>query len=174
MKRGVFAVAGQIGSGKTSVARILKDFTLGSMVSFSRVISDLASAQGMTPSRDILQTIGANIVKESPEQFCKAVLHQARWSGGDLVIDGLRHPSIASTLRSLVSPVGLWIIYVEASVGVRQRRIIAEVGVDALQQWDARASERFVTELRVEADMIVTNEGSIEDLRVQVTEWLAT
>lgn len=174
MKSGVFAVAGRIGSGKTSVACLLGKLTGAPITSFSRTLKDLAQSQDIEPSREALQALGAVLVRESPEHFCQAVLDQANWHGGDLIVDGLRHLEIARILQTLVSPARLWIVYVEASFEIRRRRVIAEAGVDLLTGWDTQASEQSLPDLHVRSDVIITNEGSVAELRSRVAEWLAS
>ena len=173
MKSGVFAVAGQIGSGKSSVAEFLGALTGAAVTSFSRVLVDLAISNKLTPSRDVLQQLGAETAEKAPEMLCHKVLEQANWTGNDLVIDGLRHRTIAEKLRTFVAPKRLWIVYVEANVGLRRARVMAETGIDALPRWDAQPSELFLPELRRCADVVLTNEDSLDQLRFRVSYWIS-
>jgi dephospho-CoA kinase len=173
MRSGVFAVAGAIGSGKTSVAGVIREATGAPVVSFSRALRDLAVVRRLAPTRETLQSLGPELVEREPHEFCYSVLRQANWTDGDLVIDGLRHASIREILKSIVAPVRLWTIYVDASFPTRRGRVLAESGEDVLGLWESQASEKFLTELRGSADVVfINNSGTFTKLRDEIHRWL--
>ena len=172
MMGAVFAVAGQIGGGKTTIAHLLGQYLRAPVVAFSSALRELAIEAELLPSRENLQDLGSKIVESSPQILCNRVLQKAG-SAEDLVIDGLRHKVIAETLITLIAPKHLVIVYVDAAERTRRQRVLAETGRDALPGWESHSSERYVTELRALADGVISNDSTLQDVHAQVHALLA-
>lgn len=110
----VVAVSGPIGAGKTTVAVMLADRLGWPQTGYGDLIRAVAAGRGLPASRGVLQQIGAELINGGWGSFTTAVLDSATWRPGQpLVIDGLRHVQAASTLRRIVIPVPVTVIYLD-------------------------------------------------------------
>jgi dephospho-CoA kinase len=173
----VLGFAGKIASGKSAVSRKVADALGWPYVSFGNYVRTIARQRGLDESRRTLQNIGASLVSDNFEQFCWSVLGQADWNPGQpLVIDGVRHIEIVETLRRIISPSTLRIIYIEVDEDVRETRL-SEEGI-----WDSeqlRRIETHSTEVQVQsvlpetADLIVDGNKSVDILVDGILAWVS-
>src|SRR5574341_206680 len=94
-------------------------------VSFGDHVRAEARRLGLDDSaREVLQAVGEALIGAGWERFCRSVLAQADWTPGrPLVIDGVRHVQAVETLRPLVAPAALRLVYLEVPESVRERRL---------------------------------------------------
>ena len=115
---------GKIGSGKSTISKAVAKAMHWPFVSFGDHVRRVAIERGLTPLRANLQDVGLDLIGQGWEQFCLAVLRQAKWSPGEpIVIDGIRHEMAFRTLSELVRPATLKLVLVVTSEDERQRRI---------------------------------------------------
>jgi len=191
----VIGLAGGIGAGKSTVARILGEH--GAAV----IVSDRLNHQELD-SPEVIQTLvewfGPGLLGADGEILRPALAeivfndaqHRAR-------VEGLLHPRIDRRRRELIaiyrrdpqirlividSPLlfetGLnelcdAVVFVEASPGDRRRRIAAERG---WSEGDFRGREKLQKPLdskRFDADHIVVNNSGLDDLRAEVERLLS-
>lgn len=126
------ALAGRIGSGKTSVAVALADRLGWQRVGFGDYVRSEATRRGLNPgSREVLQELGEELLRRDLDGFCRAVLAQAdRAPDHGLVIDGVRHVAVFDALHRLLHPVPVRLVYLAASDKARQLRL------EAAGRWD--------------------------------------
>lgn len=170
------AFAGKIGSGKTTVSEAVSRSLGCKRVSFGDYVRHIVSIRGLEVTRESLQRIGTEILEADSFEFCKNVLEYSGWSQGEsLVIDGLRHSETIPLLNQLVSPVHLWIAYVDIDEQSRFERLgIREEGQRAAQtSADAHSSERQVETLRKIADLILDGRKPTADCVATLMEWMA-
>jgi dephospho-CoA kinase len=118
------AFAGRIGAGKSSVSAALASELKSKRASFGDYIRQVAASRGLNPTRDVLQTIGAELEATDATELCKAVLGSVDWRGGEsIVIDGVRHVSVLEILRELVSPLPLFFVYLDVEDSLRKTRL---------------------------------------------------
>ena len=127
MTGAVIALAGKIGSGKTSIAVALAHKLGCPRVGFGDYVRLEATKRGMDPgSREVLQELGESLLRQDLEGFCEAVLGQAnRAPDGSLIVDGVRHVAVLDALDRLLRPSPVRLIYLAASDEARQLRLAA-------------------------------------------------
>lgn len=122
----VIAVAGRIGSGKTSVAAALADTLRWPRVGFGDYVRLEAAKKGLDPgNREILQELGEVLLRRDVDGFCRAVLAQIDPPAEcGLVVDGVRHVLVLEALRRLLSPKPVYLIYLAATNEARRLRLM--------------------------------------------------
>lgn len=127
MTGAVIALAGKIGSGKTSIAVALAHKLDCPRVGFGDYVRSEATKRGLNPgSRQVLQELGESLLRQDLDGFCEAVLSQAdRAPDGGLIVDGVRHVTVLDTLHRLLSPSPVRLIYLAATDEARQLRLAA-------------------------------------------------
>jgi len=122
----VVGLAGPIAAGKTTIALELATELGTPCVSFGDAVRRVAFERSLPTDRATLQDLGEELVESGWEPFCRAVLAQAPWRPGQsLVIDGIRHLGAITTLRRLVAPSLLAIVFLEVSAEARRERLAA-------------------------------------------------
>ena len=177
MTSAVLAFAGAIGSGKTTISAGVAG-TLGwARVSFGDYVRAEARRRGLDDSsREVLQEVGEALIAQGWEPFCQAILAQALWvSGEPLVIDGVRHVRAVETLRELVAPAMLLVVYLDADEDVRRLRLREREGTYSARpyQIEMHLTEADVaTRLRALADYRVNAAVERDVVTQQIVAWL--
>src|SRR5437764_382109 len=109
----VLAVSGKIASGKSTLASTFANEVGWPYVSFGDYVRQIARQRGLEDTREVLQEIGDELIRQNLEGFCRSVLAQADWKPGQpLVIDGVRHFEVDDLLRRMVGPSKYVLTYV--------------------------------------------------------------
>ena len=159
----VVAIAGPIGSGKTTISRALAKQLECKHISFGDYFRQLAKESGRDPTdRQLLQHLGARYVSLSPERLCRDLLRNANWSPkeGSLVIDGVRHKEILEALRKSVAPLPISLVYIRRD-RVRSNSAAAQLGVENLALFDTHSTELQNDALRSAADVVVSGDDDV-------------
>jgi len=121
----IVAFAGAIGSGKSTISTALAKELGWARTSFGDYVREEAARRELDPtSRTVLQILGEQLIAEGWEPFCRAVLNRVSWRPGQaLIIDGVRHVKALETLRRLVAPLPIRLIYLALDDGSRAARI---------------------------------------------------
>ena len=83
--------------------------------SFEGFVRKTATSRGIEHTRESLQAIGENLEASDPVKFCRAVLDDAGWHPGEsAVVDGVGHIRIWETLKNIVAPQPIYMVYLEA------------------------------------------------------------
>ena len=176
MKPIVLSFAGSIASGKSTLS-IEAASSLGwSRISFGDYVRTVARRQGLGESRKVLQAVGASLINQGMEQFCRSVLAQVNWEFGQpLVVDGIRHAEAIDTLRRLVAPLELVLVFIAANELTREARLIHR-GLnhhERQQQIEAHSTEVQVqTVLPGIADLTVDSTQKTEELVKEIMIWM--
>ena len=176
MNPAVLAIAGPIGSGKTTTAALLVRRLGWPRDGYGDTIRAIAAARGLPASRGILQHLGAELTDASWDTFTRLVLSHAGWAPGQpLILDGLRHLPAATALRQAIAPLPGIIIYLDMPADIaltraRHRDQVTSPGtVGALH-----ATERGLPAVRDHADLTVqARELEPAQIAGQVTGYLA-
>jgi len=127
-------------------------------------------------SREALQDAGASLVEQGWDQFCRSVVAQAGWEPGQpLVIDGIRHAEAMDSLRALVAPAVLYLVFVDADRATREARLRERGDVDREQ---LERIERHSTELQLQtivpsmANLTVDGTRPVRDLVREIAGWV--
>lgn len=176
MKPIVLSFAGSIASGKSTLSIEVASSLGWQRVSFGDYVRTVAQRQGLGESREVLQAVGATLVNQGMEQFCRAVLAQVNWQPRQpLVVDGIRHAEVVSALRRLVAPSKLLLVFVAVNESTREARLI-ERGLTHQEQWqqfETHSTEAQVqTVLREMANLTVDSTRKIEELVKEIVMWV--
>ncbi|MFH7026652.1 MAG: AAA family ATPase [Heteroscytonema crispum UTEX LB 1556] len=176
MKPVVLGFAGSIASGKSTLSIEVALSLKWQRVSFGDYVRTVAQRQGLGESREVLQIVGASVVNQGIEQFCSSVLAQVNWKPGQpLVVDGIRHAEVVSTLHRLVTPSKLLLVFVAVNESIREARLI-EKGLTYCE--DLQHIETHSTEVQVQtvlskmADFTVDSTRKIEELVKEIVTWV--
>lgn len=176
MKSIVLVFSGSIASGKSTLSIEIAKALGWQRVSFGNYVRTVAQSQGLGGSREVLQAVGASLINQGIEQFCEAVLSQVNWEPGTpLIVDSIRHAEVALTLRRLVAPLELLLVFVTVDELTREARLI-ERGLTRCEQW--QLLEAHSTETQVQAvlpamaDLTVNSGRKIEELIQEIVMWL--
>lgn len=171
------ALAGGIGSGKTTIAGQLAARLGLPRVGFGDHVRDVARERGIAAARESLQSLGEELAGRGWEPFCRAVLAQADWRPGRaLVIDGVRHMETVDVLRSLMSPGGVRLVVIATPDELRAARVKARDAAAAgdLVRADAHSTEAQVrTALPAAADLVVDGSRPPAVIVDEIVAWLA-
>jgi dephospho-CoA kinase len=120
----VVAIAGKIGSGKTTITKSLAKLLQWPRAGFGDYVRAVARKRGESQAREHLQELGTQLLRNDPREFCKAVISSAEWRPGEgLIIDGLRHAETIGIIRELVSPAVLKIVLISVPEETRFQRL---------------------------------------------------
>jgi dephospho-CoA kinase len=172
----VIAFAGKIGSGKTTITKCLADALGWPRASFGDYVRKAVRERGLGETREVLQSVGTELLRASPPAFCNSVLQSSGWKlGNSLLIDGLRHAETIEIIQGLTQVVPLSIVFVRISEDLRLRRLEEREGWDANYRAvvEAHSSEAQVTSaLAGAADFVVDNDGPIRAAVSEVAKWI--
>ena len=172
----VLVFSGQIGSGKSKLSGEVAKALSWSYASFGNYIRSVAHSQGLDDTREVLQELGAGLVKKGAEDFCRALLAHYNWRSGEpLVIDGLRHKEVADALRRLVAPLEVRIAFLEVDEKIRKARLATEKQRDfeMFETVQKHSTEMQVkTELPRIADLKLQGNRTTQDLVHDIVTWV--
>jgi len=172
----VYAFAGRMGSGKTTLTKALAKAVGCKRASFGDYVRHVVKGRGLKQTRENLQKIGTELLEQDRLGFCSEVLYHSGWTPGEpLVIDGLRHAETIELIQQLVSPLRLKIVYIKVDDGIRLERLSArgEGERDALSVAESHTSEQQVgTILAQRADLTIDGGGSIQESTRKIVEWI--
>lgn len=173
----VLTFAGKIASGKSTLSRQVATAWNWPWASFGDYVRAEAQRQGMDPnSRSVLQQVSDQILGRGWHPFCRAVLETAQWTDGTtVVLDGVRHSEALTTLRDMVFPQRVALVFVTTPDVVREERLQGRGMVsENLQVSEHHASELQVhTTLINAADLIVDGTLAIDEATHVVLDWLS-
>src|SRR5207248_1229942 len=115
--------------------------------SFGAFVRKTATSRGAEHTRESLQEIGEELEAKDPLMFCRAVLDDAGWNPGEAaVVEGIRHVRIWKTLKNLVTPQPIFLVYLEAPEELRRTRLQERGAQEAnyLEKAEAHSTERDV------------------------------
>ena len=160
------AFSGRLGSGKSTLAHEVSASLGWPLASFGGYLRLMAAFRGLPDTRETLQELGATfIAREGPRPFSEMVLRSAGWKlGQPIVIEGVRHASVASALRELTAPLPLVLVYLQTSEEIRLQRLErrSEKELTRLSSIEGHSTEADVREtLRGIADLLVDSDQEL-------------
>jgi hypothetical protein len=140
-------------------------------------VRKIAKDEGLDEeSRDVLQELGARLVKSGPEEFCRDVLAEFDWRSGEpLIVEGVRHAEIVKALRRVVAPLEVRLVFLEVTDVRRIERLQSRDSavVERLKQVESHSTEKQVsTVLPGMADLRVSGDKSISELVLEIVTWV--
>lgn len=175
--RTAIGIIGHSGAGKTTLARTLAQAIPGAdIVSFGDAVRDRATAEGADPGdRSVLMRLGQSWVDTDVEGYCRTVLSRRRDNTEVLIIEGVRHEVVRSTLKTLLNPVDLTCVLLKAPYEVMVERMESdhETRTADAQQVLTHPTETQVDQLLLgAADLILDATMSAASNVQEVLDWL--
>lgn len=174
----IFTFCGPIGSGKSSVSKLFAAKVEAGWNSFGTTTREIAQERRLPVSREDLQRLGADLVANERDTFCRRVLNRATESGKKYaVVDGLRHRDVLQTLRKINHPDTVVVVYIDAPLAIRLERVKERDGLaaDQLAELDQHSTEIEVeTHLKGLATFVADNGGSKECCAESIFNWAAS
>jgi dephospho-CoA kinase len=165
------AITGRMGSGKSSLSKIIQEQEQAYVTSFSSKIRDIVVELNLTPNRTILQETGDFFRKFDEHVWTNALLKEIDKIEKSIVIDGIRYEFERNKLVSS----GFKIIkIITSSDTIRRSRISKRDNVsisnDIWEKWQNHPTELYVD--KIIADYSITNNDSLEKLKISISEIL--
>jgi dephospho-CoA kinase len=160
----VVAFSGKSRVGKTTLSRAIATQLNFGWASFGDYVRSVAAAAKLgDPTDSVLLHVGARLVEDDVHAFTTAVLSLAGWRrGGSVVLDGLRHLSVADQLRQIVAPEECRVVFVEATNETRARRYLeANDDMRSMHLRDSSHLGQDLQELCRGADLVIRNEADV-------------
>ncbi|MBS4064067.1 MAG: nucleoside monophosphate kinase [Chitinophagaceae bacterium] len=167
-------VLGQIGSGKTTVARQLSSSANIPMVSFGEYLRYyLKDVLKIEINRKNLQDTGQALIENDPVEFLNNVISFNTFDPKEIIFDGVRHKTILESLKKISKKVV--IICVDVPDNIRLKRVVnRDDGIDAnsaaklFNVANAHPVEKEIKEMMRDCDYHIDNSKEIENLIAQL------
>jgi dephospho-CoA kinase len=179
----IIGIAGSFGAGKGTVVEYLKKEKGFTHYSASGFIVEEIERRGLETNRDNMAIVANELrTNHGPSYIIDSLYARAKAFGGDVVIESLR--AVAEVKR--IKELGGKVLGVDADSELRFERSIARNSIKDhvthdkwLQQEQAESNQSDPNKQNIfgalkEADLVITNNGTIEDLNNQVEDFLLT
>lgn len=179
----IIGITGTLGAGKGTVVDYLlknKGFKHYSARAF---ITDEIVKRGMEVNRDSMVTVGNALRAEhNPAYVIESLYEQAKVAGGDAVIESIRTPGEVTAMRGKEN---FHLLAIDADKKVRYERVKARASATDFISYDefvaqeeremhaADPNKQNLAECIKQADVVIRNDGSFEDLYARVEKFLA-
>jgi cytidylate kinase len=154
----VIALAGPIGSGKTTITTQLSARLAWPHAAYGDLIRSIATDRGLGHDRATLQHIGTELIAAGWDAITRMVLNQAAWMRGEpLILDGLRHLGAAITLAETVAPLPTITVYLDipAAIGIARARRRDQLRHNPEQHEQRHPIELDLPAVRGRADLVL-------------------
>jgi dephospho-CoA kinase len=175
MEKIILGIAGEMGSGKGTIAKHVTEEHGGSAHRFSTILRDILDRISLEQSRDNIRTLSTTLRKNFGEDImAKSMYHDVQNDEHDIVlIDGIRRMADITYLRELPT---FKLIYVEADIKNRYERIVkrrenvddSEKTFEEFEKDNKDEPEIQIRDLKNYANYIVDNNGTYQDLYKQI------
>lgn len=177
MAKLILGIAGEMGSGKGSIAKhVVQNYDAGAH-KFSQIFRDILDRIHLEQSRENISTLSLILRKNFGEDIlAKSMYHDVQNDTHEIiVIDGVRRLEDIIYLRQLPE---FKLLYIEADIKVRYDRLVkrgenvgdAEKNFEQFKKDHEANADAYIVDLKNYADSIIDNNGSYSDLYVQVDE----
>lgn len=163
----IIGIAGEIHSGKTTIARALaSDF---GFVHFenSDVLKEILESVGVLANRDNMYSVAqAMFGLLGKDILAKGWISKAsEMDGEDLVVSGIRYPE---ELDVYLQYGKFKLVYVECPSLIREERIKVSEGIGSSALESYMESEAYHDVLKSRADHVINNSGALSDLTCSI------
>ncbi len=171
----VIAFSGKIGSGKSSISKLIAEEFHFNRVSFGDYVRKVATEGGIEHTRINLQDLGEALLANNPTQFCLNVLNEASLVSKYVVVDGIRHRIVLEEIKKIIHPNRLIHLHLHVSEDRRIERVYdrQSTSPDEIRSFDTHPSETQVSSVLIDlADKIIDADKGIEYVVAEIVEWL--
>ena len=169
-ERLVTGITGRIGSGKTTVGKYLESGYGFQYVRYSEVLAEWRAKD--PESKAQLQKVGWEVMAGGMQAELNRRLIARIKPDADVAVDGLRHPLDYATLSSSF-PESFRLLFIDSPPRLRFERLNQKGKYADLTSFDTADShlvEQQIDSLRVDATLVIRNEGSLQDLYATVDQ----
>jgi len=173
-ERLVVGITGRIGSGKTTVGRYLESRYGFQYIRYSEVLAEWRVTD--PESKAELQKVGWEVMAGGMQPELNRRLIARITPDADVAVDGLRHPLDYDTLSNSF-PSSFRLLFIDSPPRLRFERLnqkgkYADFALFAAA--DSYPVEQQIDSLRVNATLVIHNEGSLQDLYAVIDEAILT
>lgn len=175
MSKLIFGITGQIAAGKDTVANYIISKTNAKTFKFSQVLRDVLKRIHQESTRDNMQKLSTYLRQNFGEDILAKIIYEDIKSSNDevIVIDGVRRYADIESLKQLD---GFKLVYVDTSLENRYIRITQRMEnaddktktFDDFKKDNEQEAESQISDLKNIADIIIDNNGSVEELYKQI------
>ena len=167
-ERLVVGITGRIGSGKTTIGKFLESNYSFQYLRYSAVLEEWRLPDSHSKAQ--LQKVGWEVMAGGMQTELNRLLIARIASEKDAAIDGLRHPIDYDSLSDRFAS-SFHLIYVECATEhrwnhLKERRRYADR--TAFERADSEPVEQNIESLRLKAQVVIRNEGSVGELYREV------
>lgn len=177
MAKLILGIAGEIGSGKGSIAEYVGKEYKGATYRFSTILRDVLDRLCLKQSRENIQTLSTMLRKNFGEDlFAKVIYNDTKNDSHEIIIiDGVRRMEDIIYLKELPH---FKFIYVDVDLEIRYKRVIernensgdSEKNIDEFKKEEKGEPETQIRDLKNYADYVINNNGAYENLCKQVDD----
>lgn len=175
MTKIILGLAGEIASGKGTVAKYLLEKHDGSTHRFSTMLRDVVKRMYLEENRENLQKL-STIFRQyfSGDILSKVIYHDVIDDNNKVIaIDGVRRYPDVEYLKTMLE---FKLVYIETNMKNRYERIIKRgentddknKTFEEFKKDQEREAEKDVKDLKRKADFIIDNNGTFENLYKQI------
>lgn len=163
----IIGIAGQIGSGKTSLAKELCSRLNWKPISFGSFVRSEANRRGIRIDRVALQQLGEDLIaKLGPDEFVRQVLYSDAINP-NIIIDGIRHIEVWQAIRSITHKCILVYLDIPEKVRIARLQQRDNLGIDSIKLAMLHPMEQNIHLLRQYSNLVLFD-ASIESMVAQV------
>lgn len=180
MTKIILGLAGEIASGKGTVAQYLVDKYQAKAYGFSSALRDVAKRMHLEENRENLQKLSTIFRENFHDDILSEVIYEdVKKSDCEIIaIDGVRRMPDISFLQKLE---GFKLVYLEATMENRFERIVnrrqnaddASKTFEEFKKDHEREAELQIRDLKAKSDIVVENNGDFEELYRQIDELIS-
>lgn len=177
MNKIIIGLAGEIGCGKGVIAKYIIEKYNGSSFRFSTMLKDILRRMYLDDSRENVQTLSTILRQNFGEDvLAKVMSEDVKRSDKNIVaIDGIRRPADIKYLKEMSE---FKLIYVEVDIKKCYDRLIqrgenpddSQKTFEEFKKEHQQEAELRIKDLKNYADFTVNNDGTFEQLYLQVDE----
>lgn len=177
MEKIILGLAGEISSGKGTVAKYVCEKHSGSAHRFSTILSDVLKRMHLEVNRENLQKTSTMLREYFFDDILSSVIATDVENDPHkiIAIDGVRRLADIAYLKKLE---GFKLVYIEADLEKRFERITkrgektddSQKTLEEFKKDHEREAELQIKDLKSKADFVVDNNGNFEDLFRQIDE----
>ncbi len=175
MQKIILGIAGEIASGKGTVAEYLKKKHNASSYRFSTILRDILDRLHLEQSRKNMQNLSTSLRESFGEDaLAKVMAEDVKEEQNNLIIiDGVRRLDDIKYLREIPE---FKLIYIDADIKKRYERILKRrenpddknKTFEEFEREHQSESELQIKDLKNHADVVIDNNGDWDDLYAQV------
>lgn len=177
MNKVIIGLAGEIGCGKGVIAKYIIEKYNGSSFRFSTMLRDILRRIYLDDSRENMQTLSTILRQNFGEDVLARVISEdvASSHKSIVMVDGIRRLADIKYLKELPE---FKLVYVETDIRKRYERIVrrnenpddAQKTFEEFKKEHQQEAELHIKDLKKYADFTVNNNGTYEQLYLQVAE----